>query len=50
MLFINAAFLEIVEVVNSTVSVLTDPQIVVTDNVDCFGGSTGRNTDHKSRY
>ena len=28
-------------VVNSTVSVLTDPQIVVTDNVDCFGGSTG---------
>ena len=28
-------------VVNSTVSALTDPQIVVTDNVDCFGGSTG---------
>ena len=28
-------------VVNSTVSVLTDPQIVITDNVDCFGGSTG---------
>ena len=28
-------------VVNSTVSALTDPQIVVTDNVDCFGGITG---------
>ena len=28
-------------VVNSTVSALTDPQIVITDNVDCFGGSTG---------
>ena len=28
-------------IVNSTVSALTDPQIVITDNVDCFGGSTG---------